>query len=113
MAYENEEQVREALAKLRELSSDSALVDLMMREDFYEMDQIELREMAEEKGMREGMKKGLEKGMQEGLEKGLEEEKIETAKRMLKERMEIELIIKITQLPREEIEKIQAEIKEE
>ena len=138
MAYENEEQVREALEKLKELSSDSALVDLLFRQRMYEMDQEimqrtmkeraekEGREAGMKEGMKEGMKAGLEKGkkagLKAGLEKGkkagieegkragLEKEKMETAKRMLKANIQIELIMQATELTKEEILKIKEEL---
>lgn len=94
MAYENEEQVREALEKLRELSADKALVDLMMREDFYEMDQIDKLEAAEEHGI------------QQGLEMG----KKEVAKELLKAGATEEIIIQTTKLTKEELEEIKKEI---
>lgn len=49
--------------------------------------------------MREGYR-------EEGIEIGRKENKIEIAKNMLKEGMDINLIAKITKLPREEIEKL-------
>ena len=42
-----------------------------------------------------------------GIEEGIEKEKIETAKKMLAEKIDIEMIIKITELTKEEIEKLQ------
>lgn len=106
MAYENEEQVREALEKLRELSADSALVDLMMREDFYEMDQIDRLEAAEEAAE----KRGLERGIERGIEKGKQEQKKEVARKMLKKGIDIEVIIETTELTIEEIEQLKKDV---
>ena len=41
-----------------------------------------------------------------GIEEGIEKQKIETAKKMLAEKIDIELIMKITELTKEEIEKL-------
>ena len=48
-------------------------------------------------------------GRNQGREEGEKQEKIETAKRMLEEKIPIEIIIRVTQLSKEEIEKIKKE----
>ena len=48
-------------------------------------------------------------GRKQGREEGEKQEKIETAKRMLEEKIPIEIIIRVTQLSKEEIEKIKKE----
>ena len=64
-----------------------------------------------EKGVEEGLKKGHEKGIAEGLkkghEKGIEEGKKEIAKKMLKEKISIEVIEKVTNLSKDELKKLQ------
>ena len=47
-----------------------------------------------------------DKGLDDGIEKGAKEEKIKIVKSMLKENMDIQIIIKITGLTKEEIEKL-------
>ena len=63
------------------------------------------------KGIEEGLKKGHEKGVEEGLkkghEKGIEEGKKEIAKKMLKEKISIEVIEKVTNLSKDELKKLQ------
>ena len=51
--------------------------------------------------------KGVDDGIEEGKAKGAREKQIEIAKSMLKENMDIEMIIKITGLTKQEIEKLQ------
>jgi predicted transposase YdaD len=62
-----------------------------------------------EEGIKEGIKKGKEIGLKEGLQKGLQEgkleEKIETAKKMKKEGLSLDLIIKITGLSKKDLKK--------
>lgn len=58
------------------------------------------------KGMELGKKEGMELGKKEGLELGKKEEKIETAKKLIKLKMPIEKISEITGLSEEEIRKI-------
>ena len=49
-----------------------------------------------------GVEEGIEKGKKEGIKEGV----IKTAKAMLKENIPIETIMKITELTKEEIEKL-------
>jgi len=53
---------------------------------------------------REGIIEGIEQGTKQGLEQGSRQEKIEIAKNMLNENMDIEIISKVTGLTKEEIE---------
>ena len=69
----------------------------------------ELREKAirdEAAGLKSARRKGIEEGIQQGIEQGIEKNKIEIAKKMLAEKIDIELIMKITELTKEEIEKL-------
>lgn len=59
-----------------------------------------------EKGIEKGIKKGIEKGIEKGKKEGLNEAKKKMAKKMLDEGIDIELISKITELPKKEIEKL-------
>ena len=59
-----------------------------------------------EQGRVEGEKLGLERGERLGLEKGEKQKQEEIAKEMIKEKLDIELIMKITKLSKEEIEKL-------
>ena len=54
-----------------------------------------------------GIEKGIKKGREEGRKEGKKENKIETAKAMLAEGLDTDLIIKITQLAQEVIESLQ------
>jgi predicted transposase/invertase (TIGR01784 family) len=57
------------------------------------------------KGKEIGLQEGLQKGLQEGLEKGEFKAKIETAKKMKKEGLSLDLIIKITGLSKKDLKK--------
>ena len=59
-----------------------------------------------EQGRVEGEKLGLERGERLGLEKGEKQKQEEIAKEMIKEKLDIELIMKITKLSKEEIMKM-------
>ena len=84
------ENLKEAVEKLDRISEDEKMQRI-----------IELREKAirDEHAI-------YAKGLDDGVEKGTREKQIEIAKSMLKENMDIEIIIKITGLTKEEIEKL-------
>ena len=52
---------------------------------------------------------GIEEGIEEGMKEGAKQEKIEIAKNLLKENVEIDIIISATGLSKEEIEKLKKE----
>ena len=88
---EENENLKEAVEKLDRISKDEKMQRI-----------IELREKAirDEHAI-------YAKGLDDGVEKGAREKQIEIAKSMLKENMDIEMIIKITGLTKQEIEKLQ------
>ena len=88
---EENENLKEAVEKLDRISEDEKMQRI-----------IELREKAirDEHAI-------YAKGLDDGVEKGAREKQIEIAKSMLKENMDIEMIIKITGLTKQEIEKLQ------
>ena len=61
-------------------------------------------------GEEHGIKKGKKEGIEIGREQGIEQNKKEIANSMLKEKMPIETIMKVTKLSRKEIEKIEKEM---
>ena len=88
--------IREAAKKLNEMSEDE------------EMQRIaELREKAVKDEMAvydRGLEIGLEEGKKQGKEEGIKQGKIENAKKMIEKGFNIEDIIEITELSKEEIE---------
>ena len=92
---EENENLKEAVEKLDRISEDEKMQRI-----------IELREKAirDEHAI---YAKGVDDGIEEGKAKGAREKQIEIAKSMLKENMDIEMIIKITGLTKQEIEKLQ------
>ena len=57
-------------------------------------------------GIEKGVKKGIEKGIEKGKKKATKETKIAIAKAMIEQKMSINLIVELTGLSKEEIEKI-------
>ena len=68
------------------------------------------REEGRKEGMQEGIKEGIEKGIEKGIEqgraKGIAEEKLKLAKKMKIKNIPIEDIIELTDLSKEEIDKL-------
>ena len=94
---ENEE-LREAKEKLDTLSADKRMQRI-----------AELRQKAimdEKATYRLGEKRGIEHGKGQGMELGIAKEKQEIAKKMLKRKINIEEIMEITGLTKEEIESL-------
>jgi len=70
------------------------------------LDFLRMEYSAFEKKFNDGMKKGREEGLEKGLEKGREEEKINIAKAMLRQGIEIKLIALFTGLSEESVTKL-------
>ena len=99
---EENENLKEAVEKLDRISEDEKMQRI-----------IELREKAIRdehaiyaKGVDDGIEKGIQKGFEDGKEKGAREKQIEIAKKLLKSKVEIEIIIETTGLTEEEIKKL-------
>ena len=63
-------------------------------------------EIGKKQGIRIGIKEGIKAGMEKGMEKGIKEEKKLTAKAMKTKGLDMNLIIEITGLSEEEINKL-------
>ena len=93
---EKEKEIKEAIETLEDISSDEEKERIAELRQKYIMDKEVELETAEEKGIRKG------------IEKGIKSEKIEIAKKMLKENMQVEVIEKITGLTKAEIDEIKS-----
>ena len=92
---------------LDEISQDEHERYLAEMREKYILDQNATEAAGYDKGLKEGHKKGIEEGIKEGHEKGVEEGKKEIAKKMLEEKLDIELIEKVTNISKEELKKMQ------
>ena len=101
-AMEKNEKVRKAQEELEYLEGDEAFKRKVELKEKYEKDM----NSAIHYGREEGMKKGLQEGLQKGLQEGKTSEKKDIAKKMLEIGMNVEQIMKITDLSKEEIEKL-------
>ena len=98
MACEKNDKIKEAREQLEKIKADKEL-----------MEKIRLQELAEwdyNTGMARARREGIDEGKSIGLEEGKMNEKIITAKKMLTKNINIETIMELTELSREEIEKL-------
>ena len=110
---ENEE-IKEAMGRLKEISEDEELRRVAELRQKAILDEKAIRKRAIEIGLEEGREKGIEEGKREGrregrregIKEGRKNGINEVAKRMLKEKIDIKLIEKMTGLTRDEIEKL-------
>ena len=91
---EENKNLKEAVEKLDKISEDEKMQRI-----------IELREKAK-RDEHAIYSKGVDDGIEEGKIEGAKEEKIQIAKKMLKEKVIIEFIIKVTGLSKEEVEQL-------
>ena len=99
---ERNENIKQAKEKLNTLSADEELRILAELREKAIRDEKSLKEGYYEEGLKEGIKEGHVKGMEEGL---VQKNK-ENAKKMKERGYTIEEIIEITNLSKEEIEKL-------
>lgn len=103
---ESNEEIKEAKNELDRISQDETLRRMLLKEKLARMDMKQMKKEAIEEGFEEGRQEGRQEGIKKGKREGEKKEKIETAKRMLKENLPIDIIIKATELTKEEIENI-------
>lgn len=130
---ENED-IKEAKEELDKISRDDLLRRMALKADLAQRDyeqcmyeaerdgrELGIKEGREEglrqgrqEGIQQGIEEGIEQGIQQGIEQGIEQgiqqgekkAKMETAKKMLEKGIEIDTIIEITGLNKEEIMKL-------
>ena len=94
--------IADALWKLEEISEDKKLRRIAQLKERWEKDEISAQRYWKENGLAEGRKEGKEEGRKEGKR----EEQIKIAKKMKEKGMDIDSILEITGLTKEEFEKI-------
>lgn len=102
--------LKEAREKLKKISADEKMQRIAELRLKAIMDEKAIYAKGIDDGIERGIEQGIEQGMEQGRRQGIEEgqnlEKIEMAKKMLEEKMDIQVIVKITGLTKEEIEKL-------
>lgn len=115
MAMKENEKIKKAVKSYNELTGDEEVKRLAEVRLMAQLEENAALASARAKGEAKGKKEGLEQGMQKGIEQGIQEgikngkrrQQENVAKKLLQMKMPIEKIIEITELSKEEIEKIQ------
>lgn len=95
------EEIEKARKVLEDISQDEEERKLAEQREVWKIDQ--------NSQLYSATKKGREEGIKEGREEGISKNKKETAKRMLEKNYDIDTIVEITQLSKEDIEKLKDE----
>ncbi|NEP29880.1 MAG: hypothetical protein F6K49_51285, partial [Moorea sp. SIO3I6] len=99
------EQERAAYERyLKNKRDEASILSTQEFETRWQVEQAEIRGM--EKGIQQGKQEGIEQGLQQGIQQGKKEEKIAIARSCREQGLDVETIMNITQLSREEIESI-------
>ena len=93
------------------LKKESIRKKLLEKEEGEEnMNFITMLEESRDNYIKEGLQAGRKEGRKEGIRKGILQARIEIAKELLKQGINIEDIRKSTKLPKKEIEKLESEL---
>ena len=99
---------QEKINYLREMNTERDRRNQMQYQ--YDMGLEEGMEVGFDKGVERGIKigiaQGIEQGIERGIERGIEQESMRMARKMKAEGIAIDLIIKCSNLTREQIEKL-------
>ncbi|NEO79349.1 Rpn family recombination-promoting nuclease/putative transposase [Moorena sp. SIO4G3] len=99
------EQERAAYERyLKNKRDEASILSTQEFETRWQVEQAEIRGM--EKGIQQGKQEGIEQGLQQGIQQGKKEEKIAIARSCREQGLDVETIMNITQLSREEIESL-------
>ena len=91
---------------MKRMSSDPAMRDAAFEHNRRMMDMAQLRY----EGKREGFAESIEKGIEQGIEQGIEKQRLETAKEMLRNHCNDQLIQLCTKISFQQLEQLKKEI---
>lgn len=106
MAMEENEQIKDAVKCYNELTGDDEVKRLAEVRLMAQLEEQAALASARARGETEGLKKGQEEGLKQGKKQGEKESKEKIAKKLLELNRSIEEIIEVTELTKEELEKI-------
>jgi len=112
--YSSIEEFREAFELATQVAWNEKELEVYEYVSLKEFDEINAirtaKKLAREEGLKEGREKGLqegrEKGLQEGLKEGEKKAKIEVAKKLISQNIDIDIIVQSTGLSKDEIERL-------
>lgn len=110
MAKEKNKEIKEATDAYEVLTGDDEIkriAEIRLMSELEEQSALATaRAKGTEEGLKQGKEEGLKQGKKEGLKQGKKQKQKEIAKRMLSKGINIEEIIELTKLSKEEIEKL-------
>ena len=106
MARKKNKEIDKAIDIINQMSMDEKEWNLYISRQRAIWDYNTGMRTAREKGLEEGIKEGREEGIKEGIKEGAKQERLEIAKNMLEEKVDIQIIAKVTGLTKEEIDKL-------
>ncbi len=98
--------VESFMKTIEEVNQDPEFREYMSAEEDARKIMNSLKKEYKEEGLKEGLKEGLEQGIEQGIEQGMKYEKIEIARGLLKNNVDMKIISDSTGLTIEEIENI-------
>ena len=99
-------EIKKAKEVLEEISQDEREIYLAELREKYIMDQKAIEGAGYDKGYDKGLESGVEIGKKRGIEQGRQDEKIQIAKNLLMQKVDLEIISKATGLTIEEIKNL-------
>ena len=111
---EKNEDIKDAIVKVHEMSEDEKIRRLADLREKAIMDEKAIRKAGYRRGMEKGLEDGKKIGIEQGIEQGIKqgknegkiEEKLEIARKMKEKGLEVEQIKEIIGLNQEEIDKL-------
>lgn len=102
----NNKGIKRAKEKLEEISQDEIMQRIADWRESASHEEASMKMTAMKRGREEGLKQGLEEGRKQGLKEGMEQGIEQIVRKMKEEKTDIDFIIKVTGLTKEQIEKI-------
>ena len=102
--------IKKAEEKLEYLSSDPVTQELYFERERALHEKANLINTGIRQGIQQGIKQGIKQGIQQGIQQGINQEKIEMAKKLLQNNFSVQMIVELTELTEEEINKIKLEL---
>ena len=95
--------------KVTDLNNQETFRSFMSYEEDQELIQNTEKAMAYEDGISQGIEQGISQGIEQGISQGIEQRNVEIAKNMLKEKLDIATISRMTGLDADTLEKLSKE----
>lgn len=94
------------IRKVIEMSKNKFILSEYEKEQLDELKEIARLKNAEDKGIQEGIREGIEQGIEQGIQEGVLKNQKEIVLNMYKEKIELDIISKVTKLTLKEIDEI-------